>query len=78
VWEDLVNKIINLSQKLSLGSKIVIAGIRNRQAFREYLTKDVEIVTVPTRVFADILSHPKTLEFGRDCYNSKSWFENER
>jgi transaldolase len=73
--EDLVDKTIDLKNKLHLKSKILVAGVRNRRAFRNYLMKEVDIITVPTRVFIDILSHPKTLEFGIDCYNSKSWFE---
>lgn len=72
--KDLVAKVISLFQKFSLKNQIVVAGIRNSQALRDYLSEDVSIITTPPKVIEEIIKHPKTLEFVNDCIRAGRWF----
>ncbi|MBU2589743.1 MAG: transaldolase [Nanoarchaeota archaeon] len=57
-----INKISEIFRREKVKTEILAASIRNRQHVREAFLNGAHIVTLPFKVFKEMLEHPKTFE----------------
>ena len=54
-----------VAQRPSSGTRLLVASIRSREAYLSLLELGVGAITIPPRLFAELLDHPATLDAER-------------